>query len=68
VTRRARLRDAVRRRVSVWTLIVAAALVVGAAMRVWILDSGLGTLESDEAIVGLMARHTLDGEFSVSTG
>jgi 4-amino-4-deoxy-L-arabinose transferase-like glycosyltransferase len=34
-------------------------------LRVWILSSPLGALESDEAITGLMARHALDGEFHV---
>jgi hypothetical protein len=53
------------RRVSVWTLIVAAALLAGVAVRVWVLSSPLGTLDADEGIVGLMARHALDGEFSV---
>ncbi len=65
MTRTERLRDAVRRRASVWTLLLVAATLAGAALRVWILASRLGTLDSDEAIVGLMARHALDGEFSV---
>ena len=44
---------------------VLAAIVAGAALRVWVLASPLGTLDADEAIVGLMARHVLDGELSV---
>ena len=49
-----------------WTwLLVGAAVVFGAALRVWILSSPLGVLESDEAIVGLMARHAQHGEFKV---
>jgi Dolichyl-phosphate-mannose-protein mannosyltransferase len=44
---------------------VVAAVVAGIALRVWVLASPLGTLDADEAIVGLMARHVLDGEFSV---
>ena len=49
-----------------WTwLLVGAAVVFGAALRVWILSSPLGVLESDEAIVGLMARHALHGELKV---
>lgn len=35
----------------------------GVALRVWILLDPVGALDSDEAIVGLMARHMLDGEF-----
>lgn len=35
---------------------------VGLAIRAWILASPLGRLDSDEAVVGLMARHILDGE------
>ncbi len=44
---------------------VVGALVAGVLMRLWILASPLGVLESDEAITGLMARHALHGEFSV---
>jgi hypothetical protein len=48
-----------------WTVVAAAAVVAGVAVRAWILSSPLGALEADEAIVGLMARHALDGELSV---
>src|SRR5579872_1476982 len=42
-------------------LIVAA----GAALRVWVVHTpSLGYLDSDEAVVGLMARHLLHGQFS----
>lgn len=41
---------------------LAFACAAGIAMRVWILLSPLGALESDEAISGLIARHMLDGE------
>jgi 4-amino-4-deoxy-L-arabinose transferase-like glycosyltransferase len=44
---------------------VAAAILVGIGLRAWVLASPLGTLEADEAIVGLMARHILDGELSI---
>jgi hypothetical protein len=44
---------------------VVAAIVAGIALRAWILASPLGTLDADEAVVGLMARHVLDGELSV---
>jgi hypothetical protein len=46
-------------------MLVAAAIVTGIAIRIWILASPLGTLESDEAIVGLMARRALHGDFNV---
>jgi Dolichyl-phosphate-mannose-protein mannosyltransferase len=44
---------------------VLAAVAAGIALRVWVLASPLGILDGDEAIVGLMARHVLEGEFSV---
>lgn len=44
---------------------MAGAFICGAALRVWVLTSDLGVLEADEAIVGLMARRALDGDFSV---
>jgi hypothetical protein len=52
-------------RVSVWTGLVAAAVAAGLLLRVWVLASELGVLEADEAIVGLMARRALDGDFAV---
>lgn len=36
---------------------LAAAALAGIAMRIWVLGSPLGSINSDEAIVGLMARH-----------
>jgi Dolichyl-phosphate-mannose-protein mannosyltransferase len=45
--------------------LVAAAVLAGIALRGWVLGSPLGTLDADEAIVGLMARHVIEGEFSV---
>jgi hypothetical protein len=44
--------------------VLAAALVAGVALRVWILSGPLAALESDEAISGLMALRMLDGEFA----
>lgn len=35
----------------------------GVAIRVWMLRTRIGSLDADEAIVGLMARHIQDGEF-----
>ena len=46
-----------------WIVGILAAAGVG--LRVWILLDPVGALDSDEAIVGLMARHMLDGEFSL---
>ena len=46
-------------------LTIAGALLVGVALRVWVLATGLGELDADEAVHGLMARHVLDGELSV---
>lgn len=43
---------------------VGLAIAAGLALRVWILASPLGTLDADEAVWGLMARHALDGELS----
>ncbi len=57
--------EAVRRLNLTWTLLVGGALVVGVALRVWILTGPLGMAESDEAIVGLMAEDALDGTFHV---
>ena len=39
-------------------------VLVGIAMRVWVLRSGAGGLDSDEAVPGLMARHLLHGHVS----
>jgi Dolichyl-phosphate-mannose-protein mannosyltransferase len=46
-------------------VIVALASAAGVALRVWVFTSPLSALDSDEAITGLMARHALDGEFTV---
>jgi hypothetical protein len=43
--------------------VVGAAALVGIGLRVWILGTPLGNIDSDEAIVGLMARHIQQGEF-----
>jgi 4-amino-4-deoxy-L-arabinose transferase-like glycosyltransferase len=45
-------------------LVVGAAILAGLALRAWMLSSSLGTLDADEAVWGLMARHVLDGELS----
>jgi hypothetical protein len=56
---RARVLD--RRRLGY--LAVGAVLLIGLALRLWILTSKLGTMDSDEALTGLMARHLWNGEF-----
>ena len=48
-----------------WAAIVATAIAVGIALRVWVLASPSGGLDADEAVWGLMARHALDGELEV---
>ena len=45
-------------------LVLAGAIAAGVALRAWVLSSPLGTLDADEAVWGLMARHALDGELS----
>ena len=63
--RYARTLGAVRGLSLTWTIVVGGAVAAGIALRVWILAGPLGMAESDEAIVGLMAQDTLDGEFHV---
>ena len=53
------------RNVSPWTALLVAALAAGTLLRGWVLTTPLSALDADEAITGLMARHALDGEFSV---
>ncbi len=43
--------------------LVPVVVVFGLALRVWMLNHPMGGLDADEAIVGLMARHILEGEF-----
>jgi hypothetical protein len=47
------------------TAVVGLAVAAGVALRIWVLSSPLGSLDADEAITGLIARHALDGEFYV---
>jgi hypothetical protein len=44
--------------------LVALGVLAGIALRLWVLASPLGALDSDEAVSGLMARHALHGEVS----
>jgi hypothetical protein len=49
-----------------WASIVAAgAVAAGIGLRVWVFTSPLSSLESDEAVVGLMAMRALDGDVPV---
>ncbi|HVM39473.1 MAG TPA: glycosyltransferase family 39 protein [Acidimicrobiia bacterium] len=43
--------------------IVGVILAVGTALHAWFLSSPLRVIDSDEAVVGLMARNLLDGDF-----
>lgn len=47
-----------------WGILFALVAVAGVALRVWAYRSLSGTPNADEAVVGLMARHVLDGELS----
>jgi Dolichyl-phosphate-mannose-protein mannosyltransferase len=47
-----------------WLVLLAAVLVAGIALRVWVYRSDLGIPDSDEAVVGLMALGLLDGEWT----
>jgi len=49
---------------SIMLLLVLFAAGVGIALRVFVYVSVLGSTNSDEAVLGLMARHALDGEFT----
>jgi hypothetical protein len=45
-------------------ILVGLAAVAGIGFRVWTYRSALGIPDSDEAVVGLMARHVLQGQFT----
>lgn len=45
-------------------LLIALAAAAGIALRVWVHRSALGIPDSDEAVVGLMVIHALDGELA----
>jgi hypothetical protein len=47
-----------------WLALIGGSFVAGLALRVWDYRSALGVPDSDEAVVGLMARHVLDGELT----
>jgi hypothetical protein len=43
---------------------VVLAVAAGVALRAWLLTRNTGGLDADEAVVGLIARHALDGELT----
>jgi Dolichyl-phosphate-mannose-protein mannosyltransferase len=49
--------------ISPWMVVLAATAVAGIALRVWAYRSVVGTPDGDEGVVGLTARHILDGQF-----
>jgi len=49
----------------VWSIVAAGAVATGVGLRVWVFASPLSSLESDEAVVGLMAMRALDGDVPV---
>src|SRR4051794_40988498 len=49
---------------SPWGVAIAVVGAAGIALRVWADRSDLGIPNSDEAVVGLMARHFVDGEWT----
>jgi len=46
-------------------VLVASGIVAAVLLRVWILSSGLGAVDIDEAVSGLMARHVAHGHVTV---
>lgn len=46
-------------------VLVASGIVAAVLLRLWILTSGLGAVDIDEAVSGLMARHVVHGHVSV---
>jgi MFS family permease len=60
-----RAAERTRLRVGVMPLLVAVMIAAGVALRVFFLASSLGSLDSDEAVWGLMAQHTLHGHLAV---
>jgi 4-amino-4-deoxy-L-arabinose transferase-like glycosyltransferase len=61
---RARAGPALAQRATLGNALVVAGVLAGVALRIWILLSSQGALDSDEAVWGLMARHFEHGEFS----
>jgi 4-amino-4-deoxy-L-arabinose transferase-like glycosyltransferase len=53
-----------RGRVTTLRITIGLAVLAGIVLRVWVYRSALGVPTSDEAVVGLMVRHALDGELT----
>ena len=51
-----------------WGVLVLVAAVAGTALRVWVYRSSLGIPDSDEAVVGLMARPVAGGVVATYVG
>jgi Dolichyl-phosphate-mannose-protein mannosyltransferase len=64
VTAASKLADARRLAPSRWGVLFGLAALTGLVLRVWAYRSVSGTPNADEAVVGLMARHAVDGEFT----
>jgi hypothetical protein len=57
-------RQALRRlSVSTWTFVLAGFGLAGLAIRIWVYRSNVSVPDGDEGVVGLTARHILDGQF-----
>jgi 4-amino-4-deoxy-L-arabinose transferase-like glycosyltransferase len=52
------------RRISLFHLLVVFGAAAGIGLRAWVLASSQGTLDADEAVYGLMARHVLHGHLT----
>ena len=50
-----------RQHIRVWTALTVVTVAVGLALRIWILQSPAGRVDSDEAVVGLMGQWIADG-------
>ncbi len=64
VASRVQLRELRRLAISRWAVLFALTSVGGVVLRVWVYRSVLGIPNSDEAVVGLMSRHALHGDFT----
>ncbi len=60
----AQLTGLLRPALSRWGILFGLTALVGIALRVWTYRSVMGTPNADEAVVGLMARHILDGQLT----
>jgi hypothetical protein len=57
--------DRIRRpELTFWRVTFVVAAAVGLVLRIWVYRATLGTPNADEAVVGLMTRHAVDGEYT----